>query len=376
MTNRFENYLAALKAEGNLRKINGGFNDGTLIDMSSNDYLGLAANSEITGEFFSKYPADEIAMSSSASRLLSSNQRYHKELEDKLSKLYGKSALIFNSGYHANSGIIPAISNGNTLIVADKLVHASIIDGIILSRAPYIRYRHNDYEHLESIVSGKVSEYENVIIITESIFSMDGDRSDIRKLAGIKKRYENVMLYIDEAHAFGAVGDKGLGLSAAEGLTEDIDIIIGTFGKAGASTGAFAITSGTVREYLINSSRSFIFSTALPPLNCAWTSFLIDRICTMDVEREHLACISAKLYGFLNGINENIKSSSHIVPWVIGDSKRTSAISAELRKMGYAALPIRIPTVPKGTERIRFSLNSSLNGETIDKLITDIARFI
>lgn len=376
MTDRFEKHLASLKAGGNLRKINEISDKDMLIDLSSNDYLGIANNHQLTKEFFSVCPVDEIMMSSSASRLLSLNQKYHNELENKLSSLYGKSVLLFNSGYHANSGIIPALCVGNTLIVADKLVHASIIDGIILSRAPYVRYRHNDYRHLESIISEKGPGYDNIIIITESVFSMDGDRCDVKRLVDIKKRYKNIMLYIDEAHAFGVLGPKGLGLSAAEDLTGDIDIIIGTFGKAGASVGAFALTSETIREYLINCTRSFIFSTALPPVNCAWTSFLLDKITAMDTERKHLAAISRKLYEFFNVINENIKSSSHIIPWVIGDSKKTITISAELRKLGYIALPIRMPTVPKGTERIRFSLNASLSEEVINKLITDIARFI
>lgn len=376
MTDRFEKHLASLKAGGNLRKINEISDKDMLIDLSSNDYLGIANNHQLTKEFFSVCPVDEIMMSSSASRLLSLNQKYHNELENKLSSLYGKSVLLFNSGYHANSGIIPALCVGNTLIVADKLVHASIIDGIILSRAPYVRYRHNDYRHLESIISEKGPGYDNIIIITESVFSMDGDRCDVKRLVDIKKRYKNIMLYIDEAHAFGVLGPKGLGLSAAEDLTGDIDIIIGTFGKAGASVGAFALTSETIREYLINCTRSFIFSTALPPVNCAWTSFLLDKITAMDTERKHLAAISTKLYEFFNVINENIKSSSHIIPWVIGDSKKTITISAELRKLGYIALPIRMPTVPKGTERIRFSLNASLSEEVINKLITDIARFI
>lgn len=346
-------------------------------DLCSNDYLGIADNRSMIKEFFSLIPVEEIMMSSSASRLLSLNQRFHNELENKLSMLYGKSTLLFNSGYHANSGIIPALcSAGNTLIVADKLVHASIIDGIILSRAPHIRYRHNDYEHLESIISAKAPAFENIIVITESVFSMDGDRCDIRRLADIKKRYKNIMLYVDEAHAFGALGPKGMGLSAAGGLIGDIDIVIGTFGKAGASAGAFAVISETIREYLVNCARSFIFSTALPPINCAWTSFVLDKIITMDSEREHLAAISKNLYGFLNKVNGSIKSSSHIVPWVIGDSKRTVSISEKLREMGYTALPIRMPTVPGGTERIRFSLNAALSEEVINQLKTDIARLI
>lgn len=347
-----------------------------LIDLSSNDYLGIAANNSYVEEFYSKYPQKDIAMSSSASRLLSIHQHDYFALESLLADLYGRDVLLFNSGYHANTGIISALCDKSTLIIADKLVHASIIDGIILSRAPYIRFRHNDYEHLESVLKKEATKYNTVLIVSESVFSMDGDKSDLKRLVDIKSSYSNTMLYIDEAHSFGAFGNKGLGLAEELDIINDIDILVGTLGKACASIGAFAVTNGVLKKYLINSARSIIFSTVIPPISCAWSKFLIEKIVNMKAEREHLSKISLSFYNYINPLNNGIESASQIVPLIVGDSNKTLLISEQLKNLGYIALPIRTPTVPKGTERIRFSLNASLPEYAIYKLIKDLSKLL
>ena len=262
----YEEILKRLEAEGNLRTIPA-VTDREIIDFSTNDYMGLATRVDLREKFFSNEANRLLPMSSSASRLLASCQDEHNRLEQLLEDLYGRPALLFNSGYHANTGIIPALAEGNTLIVADKLSHASIIDGMVLSRTKFTRFPHNDYNRLEHILGEAEDRYERILIVTESVFSMDGDFSDIERLAEIKRRHKNAMLYIDEAHAFGVTGEYGLGLSRDSAAFPDIDVVIGTFGKAAASAGAFASVTPTVKSYLINKARSFIFSTALPPID-------------------------------------------------------------------------------------------------------------
>ena len=184
-----------------------------------------------------------------------------------------ESALLFNSGYHANTGILPAVSDTRTLILADKLVHASLIDGIRLSSAKCIRYRHNDLAQLRRLLEENHGMYEKMIIVTESIFSMDGDEADLQALVRLKHDYSNLLLYVDEAHAFGARGEKGLGCAEEQNCINDIDFLVGTFGKAAASAGAYIVCRQTIREYLINKMRTFIFTTALPPVNIQWTAW-------------------------------------------------------------------------------------------------------
>ena len=269
--NHFSETLSRLGSEGNLRSIpSGAAADGGIVDLSSNDYLGLASRPCLQEEFFRREGATSIPLTSSASRLLAGRQREYASLESLLENLYERPVLLFNSGYHANTGLISSLSQAvKTLIVADKLVHASIIDGITLSKAPFTRFRHNDLGHLEKILTKEAGDYGQVIVAVESVYSMDGDRVDIDRLVEMKRRFPNVMLYVDEAHAFGVEGRRGLGLSRSAAGYEEIDVVVGTFGKACASMGAFCAVSRDIRDYLVNRARSFIFSTALPPLTAA-----------------------------------------------------------------------------------------------------------
>lgn len=361
----YSDILNQLQSTGNYREIpaDGDFRG---IDFSTNDYMGLGNDRELQKQFFDNVDNRAIPMTSSASRLLASRQREHNALEHLLADLYGRDTILFNSGYHANTGIISAIADTGTYIIADKLVHASIIDGIVLSRAPFSRFRHNDYDHLERILEREAQSHERILIITESIFSMDGDSADIDRLAEIKRRFDNVMLYIDEAHAFGAVGHHGLGLSRYNDNYNDVDIVVGTFGKAAASSGAFAAVSTTIKRYLVNRSRSLIFSTALSPITCAWTSFVIERLITMEDERRHLAMLGKHFAERISEFNSKPVNESHIIPFIVGDASLTVNMSQQLRELGYKVLPIRTPTVPAGTERLRFSLSASMDTGDID----------
>ena len=199
---------------------------------------------------------------------------------------------------------------------------------------------------------------------------MDGDVAPLAELAQLRRENPNVLLYVDEAHAFGVRGERGLGVCEELGIIGDVDVVIGTLGKAAASSGAFVATTPTLKEYLINAARSLIFSTALPPINCAWSRFIIERITAMSAERKRLARLSALLYEYCNPLNGGIESQSQIVPLVVGDARRVVAVSDALRQEGFVALPIRKPTVAAGTERIRFSLNASLPEEEVRRLIS------
>lgn len=371
----FTTYLQQIEQQGNLRKIPSEPAEG-LIDLSSNDYMSIASNRSFFEEFYNQCDKNDIYMSSSASRLLSQKQKDYDALECLLKDLYKKEILLFNSGYHANTGTISAIAAGNTLIVTDKLVHASIIDGITLSRRDFLRFRHNDITHLRTILSKKASEYDRIIVVVESIYSMDGDICDLNSLVALKEEYPNVILYVDEAHGFGVRGKYGLGIAEESGLISQIDIIIGTFGKAAASTGAFTATSATLKKFLTNKARSFIFSTALPPVSCLWTKFVVEKLTGMDKERKQLLDTSEYLNEKFSAYNGNIRSHSQIVPLITGSSNKAVALSKELLKRGYIALPIRKPTVPEGTERIRFSLNAKFRKEQAERLYAEIKDII
>ena len=245
VTDQMQQELQGLKECSNLRTLPALIHEGReviaggqrMLNLSSNDYLGLAADRTLREEFLQELTADSFLPTSSSSRLLTGNFTVYAELEQTLAQLFGtEAALVFNSGYHANTGILPAVSDTQTLILADKLVHASLIDGIRLSSAKCIRYRHNDLKQLERLLAENHAAYRQVIVVTESIFSMDGDIADLKELVRLKQMYENVLLYVDEAHAFGARGEQGLGCAEETGCIQEIDFLVGTFGKAASST--------------------------------------------------------------------------------------------------------------------------------------------
>lgn len=359
-----EQTLEQLAASGNLRVIPDEGRTDT-VDLSSNDYLGLAERADLREAFFSSRSVGDLLMSSSASRLLGAHQKVFQSFETTLSDAYdGRSALIFNSGYHANTGMIQALADNRTLIVADRLVHASIIDGIRLSGAAFTRFAHNDYDRLDRIIESRKNEFDTILIIAESVYSMDGDSADIDRLIESKRRCEGRgLLYIDEAHAVGVLGPAGLGLSAASYASSEVDIIVGTLGKALASTGAYAVMSKPMREFMVNKARSLIFSTALPPLNIAWSEHVFKRSLTMDSERRHLAGLAIRLADVLGA-----DSPSHIRPLVVGNPQAAVKLSLKLLDEGFKVLPIRTPTVPPGTERLRFSLSAALSLNDIGRL--------
>lgn len=379
--NRYEEKLNALQSVRMLRSLpqveqigNRVVKDGReMLNLSSNDYLGIADRMDFREEFLSDLTAKNFRATSSSSRLLTGNFPSYDRLEKRLCELYHRdAALIFNSGYHANIGILPAITDSHTLILADKLVHASIVDGINLSKAKCIRYRHNRYDQLTDLLEKSYSEYEQIIVVTESIFSMDGDRSDLLRLTALKKQYPSIMLYVDEAHAVGVCGQQGLGCCEELGIIPDIDFLVGTFGKALASAGAFVVCSQTMKSYLINTMRSLIFTTALPPVVLDWSLFVLNKVVGMQQEREYLQRISRQVQCAVEAHNNGIVSESHIVPFLCGSAEKAVNTAVQMQRKGFYLLPVRPPTVPEGTSRLRISLNAGCTPAEIDTLIHEI----
>lgn len=351
--------LDALKQESRFRQIPSD-GSGELIDLCSNDYLGLGARSEeFREEFIARFP--DAAFSSSASRLLSRRQKYHEMLEQYLCSLYGSEALLFNSGYHANVGCIAALASSKTLFICDKAIHASVIDGLKMGGCQFRRFPHNDVQALERNLSAHAAGFERVVVVVESIYSMDGDTAPLREIVRLKGKYPNMLLYVDEAHAVGVRGERGLGFAEESGLLDSVDILIGTMGKALASSGAFVISTRLMKQFMINSARPFIFSTALPPVNMAWSLLMLEKSVTMTDERTRLARLSDDFKNLFPAGTVPESVSTQIVPFIAGDASLALEMAARLRNNGYDALAIRRPTVAPGTERIRFSLNALLS---------------
>ncbi|MBP2279698.1 8-amino-7-oxononanoate synthase [Psychrobacter sp. PL19] len=375
-----------------------------LLNVASNDYLGLGGDSELQVEFLTQIQQPSLRpmpkMSATSSRLLTGNDEQLQALEAELQQWYqaaadplqdkslsktpSKSALVINSGYHANIGILPALTAlpVKTLILADKLVHASIIDGIRLSQSKlcaYRRYRHNDYQQLALMIERADATVERIIIVTESIFSMDGDRADLHKLIQLKAVDSRIELYVDEAHATGVLGNQGLGLAEETQTLIDIDYLVGTFGKAFTSVGAYILCDDVVRQWLINHMRPLIFSTALPPINHAWTRFILAKMPQLNNQRQHLARLSLQLSQHVRqAVNQQhddasfipqMSYDSPIVPYILGDNASTIAKAQQLQDAGFYALPIRPPTVPANTARIRLVMNAALTDEDCQRLI-------
>jgi len=382
MSNTLEQQLKALEKTGGLRKRQPMQVQGTevrrlgadesLLNFSSNDYLGLAGDKGIQADFFANYDFPQNCLSASSSRALTGTSLLHQQLEQVIAGSYQKdSALLFNSGYHANTGILPALAQQGDLILADKLVHASIIDGLQLSKAEFKRFAHNDLAHLQRLLEKYRQQYDRVWLVTESLFSMDGDVAPLTGLVQLKQQY-GCYLYVDEAHAIGCYGKQGLGLAEELELVDEIDVLVGVFGKALASSGAFVAANQLWVNALVNYSRSWLFSTALPPLTIAWNLYIWQRLAQFGKQRQQLHALSEQLRNGFAGLGFNVLGESYIVPLVCGDNSSVLDLSAYLEKQGFLAMPIRSPTVKAGSERVRFSLTANILTSDIEKLLTVI----
>lgn len=379
LLDHYAEQLDLLKQQGNFRKFTANeqsgrwitIQDRAMLNLASNDYLGLAADLTLREEFLDTLKIERALFSSSSSRLLTGNFAEYEQFENSLSKAFGRAALLFNSGYHMNIGILPALCDSKTVILADKLVHASMIDGIRLSTAQYVRYRHNDLQHLEQLLQKyhQDEQVERILVVTESIFSMDGDETDLAALAQLKQRFAKTMLYVDEAHAIGVRGEQGLGCAEQYGVLDQIDFLVGTFGKAIASVGGYIICDSIIRDYLINKMRPLIFSTALPPISIAWSDFIFNKVLSMQQQRQHLAEISQYLQQAVIAKGFSSPSSSHIIPIILGESQAAIEKARYVQQQGFYAMPVRPPTVPQNSSRLRISLTSLVQKNELEQLV-------
>lgn len=362
--------LRALRPVNRRDKARLTFNNREYADFSSNDYLGLSTHPKLIEAV--KKAADEFGAGAGASRLMSGDSGLYHRLEGEIARFKNKeAALFFNSGYQANTGIISSLYAKGDCIFLDRLSHASIIDGVILSRAKPFRFRHNDAGHLEAMLKKERGKFRDALIITESVFSMDGDKSPLEDLAALKEKYD-CKIFVDEAHATGIFGANGSGRVEEERLEEKVDFIMGTFSKALAGFGAYLAASQDTVSYLINTCRSFIYSTALPPAIIASNLASIGLIREEPFRREELLRKARYFRGRLEAGGFEVKGESQIVPVITGDNFRTIRLADKLMEKGYWALPIRPPTVPAGRARLRFSLNYGHEKGVLDRLINDI----
>lgn len=338
-----------------------------IINFCSNDYLGLAQHPEViarSAEFAEKYGAG-----ATASRLVTGNYSIHEKLEKKLAETFDTEAsLLFNTGFQANTSVLATVADRNSLILADKNVHNSLLQGAILSRAELIRFHHNDHDHLENLLQkASRKSYNRIWIITETVFSMDGDRNDLDALISLSERY-GAFLFSDDAHAVGVLGENGMGLNYG---MQGIHISLGTFGKAFGSFGAFVGTSNPMKDYLINFCPGFIYTTALPPAVVGAIDAALELIPTMDEERSSIQKNIIYLKNELREIGfETGDSNSQIIPVIIGDEKETLELSKQLEKEGIWAAAIRPPTVKKGSSRIRITLTAKHQKEDLNQLLS------
>lgn len=340
-----------------------------MLNLSSNDYLNLSTDRTLIDEFLIKYKdTNEFIFSSASSRLLTGTSRTYKRLEENLAKMFKKeSCLLFNTGYQCNLGVVSSLVNRDDVIFSDKLNHASIIDGMRLAPAEFFRYKHLDYENLEELLEKHRNKYKKALIISESVFSMDGDIANIKKLIELKKKYD-CYLMIDEAHAFGIFGSSPAGISDKDNLLSDVDIITATLGKSFASMGAFCVSDKTIINYLINKANSFIFSTALPPSNIMWSNFLAEeKLDTVQMKAKKLNALIKQAHNYIKD-----GGMTQIIPVIIGDNHQTVKIAQELQSKGYFVLPVRPPTVPVNTSRLRLSLTADITFDEFKSVIDTV----
>ncbi len=338
-----------------------------------NDYLNLAGDSRLI--VAAKDAMEKYGFGSAASRLISGTLKPHVELERKLAELFEKqAALVFPAGYMANLAILQTIPQKGDLILLDKLDHASIIDAAMGSDADFRTYHRTQFEKIESLLASK--DYNRKFIVTESVFSMDGDFAELKKLIELKKKY-NAYLIVDEAHAFGCFGDTGAGLTQELGILDDVDIVVATLSKSAGCTGGFVVSDKCVIDFLINKARPFIYTTAPLPANSAAAACAIDIIQNANDKRKRLKENSDYLRSQLKKIGLNTAASeSQIVPVIIGDNKKTLEISKKLFEKGFYVVAIRPPTVAPGTSRLRISLQSEHTKKQIDFLCQTLASLV
>jgi len=345
-----------------------------LSSFSSNNYLGLAGDPRLARRAAAALEASGVG--AAASRLVAGNHQEHEALEQELAAFHrAGGALLFNSGFQANTGVIPALVGRGDLVLSDQLNHASLIDGCRLSRAEVSVYPHANSGAVREILRERRGRARRALVVTDAVFSMDGDRAPLADLAEICQEHD-AWLMVDEAHAVGVLGPRGEGLSAEVGIVPEVRV--GTLGKAFGTFGAYAVGSAGLRELLLQRARSFIFSTALPPAVVAASRAALEIVQGPegDARRAELAGRVEQLAAGLRRLGRLLPGAgaSPIVPLLLGPEQAALDASRHLLDRGIHAQPIRPPTVPPGTSRLRFALSASHSPQQVEHLLAAIAQ--
>ncbi|MBI4715473.1 MAG: 8-amino-7-oxononanoate synthase [Nitrospirae bacterium] len=332
--------------------------------LAPNNYLGLANHPQVVEA--AREAAQNFGVGAGASRLVSGHMAVHERLEEAVAWLSGtETALLFNSGYAANLGLLPALAGRGDILYMDRLCHASLLDGALLSRARLVRYRHRDPEHLETLLA-QGGAPKRRMIVTEGVFSMDGDIAPLPRLSELASRY-GALLYVDDAHALGVLGKTGGGTAEHFGLQGRIPVLMGTLGKALGGFGAFIACGTELKQYLINTARTLIYSTALPPPVAAAAFAAVKVLRESPHLRESLWNNRNYFWRGLRDMGfQTLESETPIIPVLIGDHRKTVRFSEILMEAGIFAPAIRPPTVPWGTSRIRTTVTASHTTKDLD----------
>ncbi len=370
-SNGLERMARAYPEAGGKIKIDGK----EVLNFSSNDYLDLARHRHVMD--CSREALDQYGIGATASRLVTGTLPIHEELEARLAQEKGyPAALVFGSGYMANAGTIPILARPGDLIFADKLVHASMIDACKLSGAKLVRFAHNDTHALEKRLEQFPATGHRRLILTESVFSMDGDLAPLKEIAALAEKHD-AMLMVDEAHASGTFGPKGAGLIREHGLEDSVTVSMGTMSKAMAGYGGFVACSENLRQLLVGSARAFIYTTAPPPSVIGAALGIMD---VLESSPRLGAILQANADYFRSLLHDGglntLNSQSQIIPIVIGDNEKAVAISKTLREQGLIAAAIRPPTVPPGSARLRLSITLAHHVDDLDRAAEQIIKAV
>jgi 8-amino-7-oxononanoate synthase len=345
----------------------------SLVNLCSNDYLGLAADPRL------RRAAADTALAegagSGAARLVAGDLPVHGRLETALAAWkHQEAALLFNSGYHANAGVPPALVGRDDAVFSDVLNHASIVDGCQLSRAELVRYPHRDVDALDGLLAR--TRARRKLVVTDAVFSMDGDAAPLRELADACERH-GAMLYVDEAHSAGVLGRTGAGLAEALGVSDRVDVHMGTLGKALGAFGAYVAGTRPPRELLVSRARTFVFTTALPPAACGAALAALEVIRAEPQRRAHVMALAERMKAGLTALGFDVSQvASPILPVVLGSETRALAASAALRERGFFVRAIRPPTVPRGRRRLRVALSAAHDDAQIDAFLGALAEVL
>ncbi|QND87391.1 8-amino-7-oxononanoate synthase [Chromobacterium vaccinii] len=334
------------------------------LSFASNDYLGLADHPSLVRAL--QQGADRWGAGSGASHLLTGHTRAHQQAEEELASFVGReAALLFGSGYAANLAVLTSLAGRGDAVFADKLNHASLNDGCLLSRADFQRFRHNDLDHLEQLLAA--SDAPTKLIAVDAVYSMDGDQAPLPALLALAERYD-AWLYVDDAHGFGVLGD-GRGSVAAHDLSSERLIYMATLGKAAGLAGAFVAGGRPLIDWLVNKARTYIFTTAQPPALAAAVGVSLRLIAEAGERRERLGQLIARCRQRLDGTPYAGQSATPIQPFVVGSDENAVRLADALRRQGYWVPAVRPPTVPENGSRLRISLSARHELSQLDALL-------